>query len=238
MVRFLKRVCEYREIDQLCSGGELQNWNQKYMQMHANLLEIFSIPKMKVFGDWISNQPQAIPIDETGRRQSSKPSKPIHSPHFGYINMFPLFLGLLSPTADLEYIRGTVDLLETHLVSPYGLLSLSRSDPLFGSGENYWKGNIWGNMNLLAVGSLGSYASKVPDQLLGQRMKKLSNQLKSGWLMHAKSAWKSSGGPREYLKPTDGSGGGVYPFAGWTAASIFLLEENIDFWDSVIGIDD
>ena len=93
-------------------------------------------------------------------------------------------------------------------------------------------------MNVLAVGSLASYAKRVPDVSLGKRMNDLSLELKSGWLTHAKSAWKLSGGPREYLKPGDGSGGGVYPFAGWTAASIFLLEENIDFWDLVVGIDD
>ena len=41
-----------------------------------------------------------------------------------------------------------------HLWSPYGLRSLSASHPLFGQGENYWRGPIWIHMNYMALSSL------------------------------------------------------------------------------------
>jgi hypothetical protein len=41
-----------------------------------------------------------------------------------------------------------------HLWSPYGLRSLSASHPLFGQGENYWRGPIWVHMNYMALSSL------------------------------------------------------------------------------------
>jgi mannosyl-oligosaccharide glucosidase len=42
----------------------------------------------------------------------------------------------------------------THLWSSYGIRSLSRSHPLFGKDENYWRGPIWMQMNWLALKSL------------------------------------------------------------------------------------
>jgi len=38
--------------------------------------------------------------------------------------------------------------------TPFGLRSLSKSDEFFGTGENYWKGPIWINVNYLAVHAL------------------------------------------------------------------------------------
>lgn len=77
-----------------------------------------------------------------------------HITHIGYISLFPMMLGLISPAssrldATLNIIRDT-----NHLWSPWGVLSLSKSDPYFGSGENYWKGPIWINMNYLILSSL------------------------------------------------------------------------------------
>lgn len=43
------------------------------------------------------------------------------------------------------------------LRSTIGLRSLSRADPLFGAGEDYWRGNIWINCNFLALQALQHY---------------------------------------------------------------------------------
>lgn len=72
----------------------------------------------------------------------------------GYLSLFPLLLGLLSP--DSPHLGPVLDLLRDpdHLWSPYGLRSLSASHPQFGQGENYWKGPIWIQMNYLALRTL------------------------------------------------------------------------------------
>lgn len=44
-----------------------------------------------------------------------------------------------------------------HLWSAYGLRSLSASHPLFGQGEDYWRGPIWIQMNWMALGALDKY---------------------------------------------------------------------------------
>jgi mannosyl-oligosaccharide glucosidase len=78
----------------------------------------------------------------------------IHVCHKGYISLFPFLLGLLPPTS--PHLTPMLDLItsSTHLWSSYGIRSLSRSHPLFGKDENYWRGPIWMQMNWLALKSL------------------------------------------------------------------------------------
>jgi hypothetical protein len=71
--------------------------------------------------------------------------------HKGYISLFPFLVGLLgtrNPRLD-----AVLDLIcdEDELWSPYGLRSLSRKSPLYGSGENYWRSPVWVNINYMAI---------------------------------------------------------------------------------------
>ncbi|KAI9463402.1 glycoside hydrolase [Russula earlei] len=77
-----------------------------------------------------------------------------HVCHKGYLSLFPFLLSLLPP--DSPHLGSILDLLHDpkHLWSPYGLRSLSASHPDFGTGENYWKGPIWIQMNYLALQAL------------------------------------------------------------------------------------
>lgn len=74
--------------------------------------------------------------------------------HKGYISIFPFLLGLLPP--DSPKLPAILDLLgdEEQLWSEFGIRSLSKSDEFYGTGENYWRGPIWMNINYLAVKEL------------------------------------------------------------------------------------
>ena len=74
--------------------------------------------------------------------------------HKGYISLFPFLLGLLPP--DSPHLTPILDLIYSpdELWSPYGIRSLSVSHPLFGQGENYWRGPIWMQMNYMALSAL------------------------------------------------------------------------------------
>lgn len=74
-----------------------------------------------------------------------------HVCHRGYISLFPFLLGILPPSH--PHLPKILDLVTDpkHLWSPYGIRSLSKSHPLFGKDENYWRGPIWIQMNWLAL---------------------------------------------------------------------------------------
>lgn len=78
----------------------------------------------------------------------------VHVCHRGYISLFPFLLGLVPP--DSPHLTSIFDLVTSpnHLWSDYGIRSLSKSHPLFGKDENYWRGPIWVQMNWLALKAL------------------------------------------------------------------------------------
>lgn len=78
----------------------------------------------------------------------------IHVHHEGYVSLFPVLLGIVDPQS--KKLGQVLDSMHDPegLWSPFGIRSLSAKDELFGTGENYWKGPIWINLNYLALHSL------------------------------------------------------------------------------------
>jgi mannosyl-oligosaccharide glucosidase len=78
----------------------------------------------------------------------------LHVCHKGYISLFPFLTGLMGP--DSKRLGAVLDLIgdENEIWSEYGLRSLSKSDEFYHTGEDYWRGPIWMNMNYLAVSQL------------------------------------------------------------------------------------
>ncbi len=74
--------------------------------------------------------------------------------HKGYISLFPFLTGLVDK--DSKKLGAILDLIEDEeeLWSEFGLRSLSKSDELYHTGEDYWRGPIWINMNYLALSQL------------------------------------------------------------------------------------
>lgn len=71
--------------------------------------------------------------------------------HKGYISLFPFMLGLIEAKSDkLGHVLALLGD-EEELWSEFGIRSLSKKDPLYGTDENYWRGPIWMNMNYLCI---------------------------------------------------------------------------------------
>jgi mannosyl-oligosaccharide glucosidase len=75
----------------------------------------------------------------------------VHVCHKGYVSILPVLLGLVD--SNNGKTAKVLSLMEDpeELWSEYGLRSLSKSDSNFGTGENYWKGPVWININYLAI---------------------------------------------------------------------------------------
>ncbi|KAA8895843.1 glycoside hydrolase [Sphaerosporella brunnea] len=145
----------------------------------------------------------------------------IHVCHKGYISLFPVLLGLVDK--DSEKLGKVLDLMEDpeQLWTEFGLRSLSKADPLFGTGENYWKGPIWINVNFLAVKRLAEYAAQTgPYQAQAAR---IYTKLRKALVENVYKNWKETGYAWEQYDSVSGRGQRTAHFLGWTSLVINLM---------------
>lgn len=140
--------------------------------------------------------------------------------HKGYLSLFPMLFGLIDSQS--ERFHHTLDLLQSHLWTPFGLRSLSPSDAYYGKDENYWRGPIWININYLVLRSLHLYynasantssTSKLYEELRDNIVKNVYKQFKD-----TKYFW-------EQYNDTTGRGQRSHPFTGWTALVLNIMAE-------------
>ena len=88
-------------------------------------------------------------------RKEYKNKEKINNPHIGYINLFPLFFGDFAKEnlGDLfKYLSN-----KNEFMSDFGIRSLVKNDLLYHTGDDYWRGKIWIQMNYLTLSGLFKY---------------------------------------------------------------------------------
>lgn len=141
--------------------------------------------------------------------------------HKGYISLFPFLTGLMDANSpklgDILSLIGD----ENELWSEFGLRSLSKNDPLYGTGENYWRGPIWININYLAVVQLLKYA-----QLPGpyqEMATALYGGLRLNLIKTVFDSWYETGFAWEQYNPETGKGQRTQHFTGWTTLVVKIM---------------
>ncbi|KAI5803158.1 glycoside hydrolase [Geopyxis carbonaria] len=145
----------------------------------------------------------------------------VHVCHKGYISIFPVLLGLVP--RDSPKLGKVLDLMEDpeQLWTPYGLRSLSKADALFGTGENYWKGPVWININFLAIQRLAEYAAAAgPHQAQAAR---IYEKLRKAVVENVYNEWKDTGYAWEQYDSVTGKGQRTAHFLGWTSAVVSIM---------------
>ncbi|KAI5820097.1 glycoside hydrolase [Pyronema omphalodes] len=145
----------------------------------------------------------------------------IHVCHKGYISIFPFLVGLLEK--DSSRLGHVLDLIENpeELWTEYGLRSLSKADELFGTGENYWKGPIWINLNYLAIQRLHELATvEGPYQKQAARIYK---NLRKNVVENVYKNWEETGYAWEQYDSITGKGQRTAHFLGWTSLVVNLM---------------
>ncbi|CAO3659074.1 unnamed protein product [Umbelopsis vinacea] len=147
-----------------------------------------------------------------------------HLCHKGYLSLFPMILGLLP--ADSPKLDAILNLMkdEKELWTPYGLRSLSASDPKFNTGENYWRGPIWMNINYLALQSLYNNYMHVPGPYQ-EKAKQIYDELRSNIIKNVFAEYKRTGFVWEQYSAFDGQGKRSHPFTGWTSTVLLIMAE-------------
>jgi mannosyl-oligosaccharide glucosidase len=146
----------------------------------------------------------------------------IFNPHLGYVNLYPIAFGILK--TDDKIFRSTLKLLKesSELYSPFGIRSLSRSDLLYHTGDDYWRGNIWINLNFLVLKGLHKYYRKDPEAV------EVYKNIRSNIINTVYSNWKETKTFYEQYSDIDGKGIRARPFNGWTSLILNIITEKYE----------
>ncbi|KAL6757456.1 glycoside hydrolase [Haematococcus lacustris] len=141
-------------------------------------------------------------------------------PHFGYVSLFPLLMRILPPGSprlgELFVHINASELLWTS----FGLRSLSAASSLYRQHNTlhdppYWRGQVWVNINFLALSALKYYATTPgPYQ---QQATQIHLALNNNLLQTLVSQYYDRGYLFEQYDDRDGRGVSSHPFTGWTA---------------------
>lgn len=94
-----------------------------------------------------------------------------------------------------------------HLWSVGGIRSLSKSDPLYGTGDNYWRGSVWMPINYLILRACKLY---YPNST-----KSFHDKLRQALIDTVESGYNQTG--YLYENYNEGVGNRGFPFYGWTS---------------------
>ena len=153
-----------------------------------------------------------------------------HVCHLGYVSLFPLLTGLLS--ADHPHVPAVLDLLSDteKLWSPSGLRSLSKTDHSYRKDEDYWRGTVWMNVNVLAVQrlrALGLEGQPKPSTPVQERALSLASDLRDRAVKTVYKSYQTTGVVWEQYDDKANKGRHSRSFTGWTACVILLM--GLDF---------
>ncbi|KAG7458588.1 hypothetical protein MATL_G00222070 [Megalops atlanticus] len=146
----------------------------------------------------------------------------------GYVSLFPFLLQVLSPDSPrLQHVlRDMRD--PEKLWTPYGLRSLSKSDPLYMKRNTehdapYWRGPIWININYLAVRALHHYGNA--EGPYREAAAALYQELRTNVVGNVYRQYLETGYIWEQYNDTTGRGQGSHPFTGWSALTVLMMAE-------------
>lgn len=149
-----------------------------------------------------------------------------HNCHLGYVSLFPLLTGLMK--ADHPNLPDVLALLsdKTKLWSPSGLRSLSRVDPMYRQDEDYWRGAVWINLNVLAVQrlrALGMEDQPNPSTPTQEKALAIAEELRDRVVKLVYKGYARTGFVWEQYDDKTNQGRHSRAFTGWTACVILLM---------------
>lgn len=145
--------------------------------------------------------------------------------HPGYVTLMP-FVHRLIPASSPHLMRVIEDLRDPEkLWSPYGIRSLSKDDANFHTGEDYWRGHIWININYLVLDAL-KYYGQHPDT--SKEVKTLASavysELRQNIVQNVYKEYKQTGNAWEQYNEKTGAGQRTRHFLGWTSLVVMMMK--------------
>lgn len=222
---------EYERSHQVLSDNDLLtklHWSERLRAFsdYGNHTEAVSLHREKVYA---SRGPPHHQSHATRLvRAVNQTPKMQHVNALGYVSLFPFLLNVLTPDSDkLEHVfRDMRD--PNKLWTPFGLRSLSRTDPLYMKRNTehdapYWRGPIWININYLAVRALHHYSkTEGPHQ---DKAAALYQELRTNIINNVFRQYVDTGYIWEQYNDNTGRGQGSHPFTGWSSLTLLMMAE-------------
>lgn len=222
---------DYEVTHQILSDNDLLNELHWAEHLHAysdfgNHTHAVSLQQEKIYVPPGQPRPQ-FPMTRLVRSVRKAP-KQQYVNALGYVSLFPFLLHILQPDSPkLEHIfREMRD--PDKLWTPYGLRSLSKSDPMYMKRNTehdapYWRGPIWININYLAVRALHHY--KTVDGPYQEKAAGLYEELRTNIINNVYRQYVDTGYIWEQYNDNSGRGQGSHPFTGWSALTVLMMAE-------------
>lgn len=146
--------------------------------------------------------------------------------HEGYVTIMPFIHKLISED-DTEKLIAVIKSISDpeKLWSDFGVRSLSKKDPKFHKGEDYWRGHIWININYLTLEALLYYGES---ENTDESVKKLANEvytsLRENVISNIYNEYERTGYAWEQYNEETGNGQRTRHFLGWTSLVILMMK--------------
>lgn len=147
----------------------------------------------------------------------------------GYISLFPFLLQILKPDSP-QLLNMLKEITDPNLLwTEYGLRSLSKRDPMYMKRNTehdppYWRGQIWININFLAVRALKHYAT-ISSSPISELANDIYGKLRTNLVNNIFRQYKKTGYIWENYNDETGAGQGCHPFTGWSALVVLIMSE-------------
>eukprot|EP01156_Anaeramoeba_ignava_P006003 Anaeramoba_ignava/a347498_44.p1 GENE.a347498_44~~a347498_44.p1 ORF type:complete len:708 (-),score=205.83 a347498_44:24-1832(-) len=144
--------------------------------------------------------------------------------HVGIISVFPVCLGIEPiDNGNNQRVKEMIQVMNNTSIlfdEQAGLRSLSSKDSAFMLSGNYWRGNIWINMNYMCSQGLKFYEQYYPEA------KTLRNRIEETVINNViKEYFKTHGSLWETYMPFTGLGYNNNPFNGWTTLVLLMMAQ-------------
>lgn len=218
-----------------------------YLSDNSLLNELHLSPYTETYSDWGLHTDSVIlkrpPTNPTPQRQNhpqnheqmdkirvvlKPPEYRFVDTTFGYNSLFPFLLEIL--TSDSPYLSIIFKNIRDPdiLWTDYGLRSLSKSSPLYMKRNTehdppYWRGQIWININYLALKALHHYGSQPGP--FSEDAKAIYVELRNNIVTNIIKQYKRTGYVWEQYNDNTGEGSGCKPFTGWSALVVLIMSE-------------
>lgn len=154
-------------------------------------------------------------------RREYKNKENTYNPHIGYINLFPLFFGDFGKEELGDLFKYLND--KKEFMSDYGIRSLVKNDLLYHTGDDYWRGKIWIQINYLTLSGLYKYYKEKDKEA-----EKIYDKVRSGTIKAIYNSWVKTHTFYENYDDISGKGVMNNPFNGWTSTILLIISENYE----------